>query len=152
MVEFDREFHFAMALALATLHGVALVGCVYWYYSGFYTVSWILASIRIIGGGLGVSVWYHRYLTHKSFVCKSTAVSYVMTYFGGLLQDAESWVSNHLSHHAHTDTALDPYSVYWPYKGGIRGLWWAHMGCLCWKFTAPDRFMKSAPLQSSVVR
>ena len=75
-----------------------------------------------------------------------------MTYFGGVLQDAEAWVSNHLSHHAHTDTALDPYSVYWPYKGGIRGLWWAHMGCLCWKFTAPDRFMKSAQLQSSVVR
>ena len=71
------------------------------------------------------------------FTCVNKVFAYVMVYWGGLLQNAKSWVSNHLTHHAYTDVrGMDPHSP-------LDGFWHAHIGWLFKKYTAPDKFFKS---------
>ena len=151
LIEFKREFNPSMTISLIGLHAACVIAVAYWWEFGFYAVSWVVAAIRTIGGGLGVSIWYHRYLTHQSFSCKSKTLSYFMIYWGGLYQDAKTWVANHLSHHAHTDSEQDPHSQEWPYNGGLRGFLWSHMVWLFYRFTPPDRFLKHPSLQDQTV-
>jgi stearoyl-CoA desaturase (delta-9 desaturase) len=81
--------------------------------------------------GFGVTVGYHRLLTHRSFkthkpteyaaaVCGSMAVE------GAVLD----WVADHRKHHAHTDEEGDPHSPHIGHGTGLRGLWHAHTGWL----------------------
>lgn len=138
----------AMTGLLLALHTLALFGFVYWYHFGFYTISWILAGIFIVGGGFGVTLAYHRMLTHKSFICANIYVRRTLIYFGGLTQDASSWIRNHLAHHAHTDTRYDPHSPYWPYNGGLKGFWWSHMGWLNRTYLPPVSILKNPDLKN----
>ena len=69
---------------------------------------------------IGVSLCYHRLLTHRSFrVPKwleySMAVVGTLALQGGPIQ----WVSTHRIHHAHTDREGDPHDA-------RRGLLWSH--------------------------
>lgn len=134
----QRKFDYLMLFGLGALHIGFVAGLIYWYCYGFYWISWILAIFFTIGFGLGISIGYHRMLTHKSLVCSSKVVRRAFIYFGGLLQNARSWVSNHRAHHAYTDTEYDPSSPYWPYSGGIKGFWWSHIGWLFWNYSPPE--------------
>ncbi|MBI2056604.1 MAG: acyl-CoA desaturase [Candidatus Sungbacteria bacterium] len=135
-----------MASLQIILHAVFIAAIIYWYYFGFHTLSWVLAGIFTIGGGLGVTLAYHRMLTHKSFICTNIYVRRTLIYFGGLLQNAPSWVRNHMAHHAYTDTRHDPHSPYWPYNGGFKGFWWSHMFWLNRKYLPPSRILYNPEL------
>jgi stearoyl-CoA desaturase (delta-9 desaturase) len=85
--------------------------------------------------GIGVTVGFHRLLTHRSFatyrpVAYALAVAGSMSVQGPLV----SWVADHRKHHAHTDEEGDPHSPHVGHGGGVRGtlkgLWWAHLGWL----------------------
>jgi stearoyl-CoA desaturase (delta-9 desaturase) len=85
--------------------------------------------------GLGVTVGFHRLLTHRSF---STGKA-VRAVFGALGSAAIegpviSWVADHRKHHAFSDREGDPHSPHVDHGGGwsgaIRGLWHAHVGWL----------------------
>ncbi|MET9618413.1 acyl-CoA desaturase [Kitasatospora indigofera] len=87
--------------------------------------------------GLGVTVGFHRGLTHGSFtpnrpVKIAMAVAGSMSFQG----DVIGWVAVHRRHHAFTDRPGDPHS---PFRfgtslaGELRGLAHAHIG---WMFTA----------------
>jgi stearoyl-CoA desaturase (Delta-9 desaturase) len=84
--------------------------------------------------GLGVSVGFHRLLTHRSFTAArplrlALAVAGSMSFEG----DPIGWVAIHRRHHAFTDRPGDPHS---PYRYGtsltsqLRGLAHAHAGWL----------------------
>ncbi|MCP2311532.1 stearoyl-CoA desaturase (delta-9 desaturase) [Kitasatospora paracochleata] len=95
--------------------------------------------------GLGVTVGFHRGLTHGSFTAArpmkvAMAIAGSMSFQG----DVIGWVATHRRHHAFTDRPGDPHS---PYRfgtsvaGELRGLVHAHVG---WLFsrdvTPPSRY------------
>jgi stearoyl-CoA desaturase (delta-9 desaturase) len=77
-------------------------------------VDWIdlglLAGLYIIYG-LGITVGYHRLLTHRAFKTPKP-------------------VADHRKHHAHTDQEGDPHSPHVGHGEGLKGLWHAHTGWL----------------------
>ncbi len=85
--------------------------------------------------GFGVTLTYHRLLTHRSFSVPKP-VEYALTILGVLaLQGGPiEWVAQHRAHHAHADADGDPHDTH-------RGLPWAHME---WLFrTNKDRLPQS---------
>jgi stearoyl-CoA desaturase (delta-9 desaturase) len=81
--------------------------------------------------GLGVTVGYHRLLTHRSFQT-SKPVEYTFAVLGsmGLQGSVMDWVADHRKHHAHTDAEGDPHSPHVGHGSGLKGLWHAHTGWL----------------------
>jgi stearoyl-CoA desaturase (delta-9 desaturase) len=74
--------------------------------------------------GLGVTLGYHRLLSHRSF--KATkGLEHFLSLCGALAAQGGpmKWVSTHRVHHAFSDRPQDPHSP-------RRGFWWAHMGWL----------------------
>ena len=94
-----------------------------------------------VATGLGVTVGFHRLLTHRSFqtvgwVRAVFAVLGSMSVQGPVIH----WVSDHRKHHAFTDEEGDPHSPHVGAGRGLRraltGLWHAHVG---WLFSAAGR-------------
>lgn len=85
--------------------------------------------------GLGVTVGFHRLLTHRSFQT-SKPVEYAFAVLGSMAVQGPviAWVADHRKHHAHTDVDGDPHSPHVGHSGGMRGvlagLWHAHVGWL----------------------
>ncbi|OGZ45424.1 MAG: hypothetical protein A3C84_00250 [Candidatus Ryanbacteria bacterium RIFCSPHIGHO2_02_FULL_48_12] len=130
-----------------TLLGIVLLhvgaGIAIWYGAsfGFSWRSIMLTGIYTLLTGIGVSVAYHRMLTHQSFRTNSKLLEYALVYWGGVAgQNAFTWVLNHRSHHEFGDTEHDPYSYYWPYHGGVRGFLWAHVIALVYTFGRPAKY------------
>jgi len=80
---------------------------------------------------IGVTVGYHRLLTHRAFSTYKP-VEYILAGLGSMsLQGSViDWVADHRKHHAHTDTAGDPHSPHVGHGSGLAGLWHAHTGWL----------------------
>jgi stearoyl-CoA desaturase (delta-9 desaturase) len=102
-------------------------------------VGWhdlLLLGVLYVVTGLGITVGFHRMLTHRSFQTSKTvertfAVLGSMAVQGPVIQ----WVSDHRKHHAHTDEEGDPHSPHAGFAGGgvkgtLRGLFHAHVGWL----------------------
>jgi stearoyl-CoA desaturase (Delta-9 desaturase) len=94
-------------------------------------------SIFVVGylvACLGVTVGFHRYLTHGAFKAVrglriGLAVAGSLAIEGSVTQ----WVADHRRHHAYSDREGDPHSP-WRYGSDVRGLtkglWYAHCGWL----------------------
>ncbi len=86
--------------------------------------------------GLGITVGFHRLLTHKSFdvpnwVRVGWAIAGSLAIEGGVID----WVATHRRHHAYSDEEGDPHSPHLEaadgVKGVVKGLLHAHLG---WMF------------------
>lgn len=89
-----------------------------------YGVWWqwlIVLFVYFLNGCLGMTMTYHRLLSHKSWNCPKF-LEYTFALFAtiGLTGPAISWVAIHRKHHAFVDTEKDPHSP--KYKGWF----WAH--------------------------
>ncbi|MHB8342100.1 MAG: acyl-CoA desaturase [Mycobacteriales bacterium] len=111
-------------------------------------ITWldlVLAVAFYAISGHGVTVGFHRLLTHGSFKARpalrvALAVAGSLSVQGPVIR----WVADHRRHHAFSDAEGDPHS---PWRFGTspravaRGLWWAHTG---WLFdrerTSVERF------------
>jgi fatty-acid desaturase len=97
-----------------------------------FTYTWSglgVCAVLYVLTGLGITLGYHRLLTHRSFqtprfVERPIAVLGVLANEGGPLK----WVAAHRKHHACADRDGDPHS---PRKG----FWWAPM--LWWMHRDP---------------
>jgi stearoyl-CoA desaturase (delta-9 desaturase) len=83
---------------------------------------------------LGVTLGFHRLLTHRSFQTHKTT-EYVLASLGSMAVQGPvmTWVADHRKHHAHTDKEGDPHSPHGHgggLRGAVKGLWYAHMGWL----------------------
>ena len=87
--------------------------------------SFQLFLIFYLISGLGVTLSYHRQLTHKSFTT-SKCLEYFFALCGVLAIEGNpiEWVSAHRHHHNQCDKELDPHSP-------MDGFFWCHMG---WMF------------------
>jgi stearoyl-CoA desaturase (Delta-9 desaturase) len=105
-------------------------------------------AIMYVLTGYGVTLGFHRLLTHRSFQTFKS-VEYTLAAVGSMAVQGPvmSWVADHRKHHAHTDKDGDPHSPHGHgggIKGALSGLWFAHMG---WLFdragqAAPERYAK----------
>lgn len=84
---------------------------------------------------IGITVGFHRLLTHKSFECKRW-VRCSLTVMGcfALEGDEITWVADHRKHHRHSDAEGDPHSPHLHeeagWRGLVKGLIHAHCGWL----------------------
>ena len=99
------------------LHVGAIAAC--WTFT--WKAFWVFMVLQLITGCLGVTLGFHRLMTHRSFKTPKW-VEYLLCLFGSLsLQGGPiKWVATHRVHHAFSDRPQDPHSP-------NRGFWWAHM-------------------------
>jgi stearoyl-CoA desaturase (Delta-9 desaturase) len=123
-------------------------------------LSWLDVGLAVgfyFLSGLGVTVGFHRYFTHRAFKARrglrnGLAIAGSMALQG----DVITWVADHRRHHAFADKEGDPHS---PWLFGTtpvalaRGFWHAHMG---WTFgrelTNADRFVPDLLADRDIVR
>lgn len=92
------------------------------------TFSWAAVGLAVIfhwvTGGLGVTLGYHRLVTHRSFTAPKW-LEYFLVLCGTLSCQGSpiDWVGLHRAHHLHSDNAADPHD-------SNQGFWWSHMGWL----------------------
>lgn len=93
-----------------------------------FTFNWgafsVAVGLYVITGLLGITLSYHRNLSHRSFKLPKW-LEYFFAYCGALaLQGSPiDWVSTHRYHHQFCDTEKDPHSP-------IEGFWFSHMSWL----------------------
>ncbi len=121
------------ALVLTPIAGGVLTLVRFWSHGiGWFDLA--LAIAMYVVTGFGVTIGYHRLLTHGSFRPQRwlkivLAVAGSMAFEGSAI----SWVSIHRRHHVYSDRPGDPHS---PVRSGdrlldrIEGLWHAHVGWL----------------------
>ena len=121
------------AIVLVPFAGLVVAVWLAWGH-GLGLADVLLALAFYVLTGLGISVGFHRLLTHRSFKAARPlrivlAVAGSMSFEG----DVIGWVAIHRRHHAFTDRPGDPHS---PYRygtsvaGQLRGLAHAHAGWL----------------------
>jgi stearoyl-CoA desaturase (delta-9 desaturase) len=104
----------------------------------------VVFAIMYVPIGLGVTVGFHRLLTHRSFQT-SPFLRGVFAALGTAAVEGPviAWVANHRKHHAFSDREGDPHSPHvghgGGWKGALRGLLHAHVG---WLFVHTQRGAK----------
>jgi stearoyl-CoA desaturase (Delta-9 desaturase) len=94
--------------------------------------------------GLGITVGFHRLLTHRSFKTKPW-LRFTFAALGSAAIEGPviSWVADHRKHHAFADQEGDPHSPHVDHghglKGALKGLAHAHVG---WLFIHTQRANK----------
>ncbi len=90
----------------------------------------ILAAMYLLTG-LGVTVGFHRLLTHRAFQTYPW-IERVFAVLGSLAVEGSvlDWVADHRKHHAYSDREGDPHSPHVGHGTGLKGLWHAHVGWL----------------------
>lgn len=110
------------AISLGIVHLLGFLA----FFPYFYSTSGLILAViaHTIFDGFGVSIGYHRLLTHRGFVCPkwlehSMAICGICT-----LQDSPArWVAVHRMHHQHSDHQPDPHSP-------LVDFLWGHVGWL----------------------
>jgi stearoyl-CoA desaturase (Delta-9 desaturase) len=117
---------------------------VYGYFYDFTGMAWALLGVLYLATGLGITVGYHRLITHRSFECPTVVKGALLVVGGWALENsALKWASDHIRHHARCDQQEDPYNAQ-------RGFWYSHCGWLFLKNApADDKYM--ARLQRDAV-
>ncbi|MBI3318804.1 MAG: fatty acid desaturase [Candidatus Omnitrophica bacterium] len=116
-----RRVKWDSVVAFTLFHLIALVGAVTTF---SWSAFWVFIALQLVTGCLGITVCYHRLLTHRSFELWKP-LEYLFTLFGCLAYQNGpiKWVAIHRLHHARSDQPNDPHSP-------TKGFWWAHMGWL----------------------
>ncbi len=95
-----------------------------------FTFTWSALTVCLglyLLTGLGVTMGYHRLLTHRSFQTPKV-VEYLLTILGCLANQGGplAWAATHRVHHARSDAEGDPHSP-------RDGAWWSHLfWWMCW--------------------
>jgi len=97
------------ALVIVLVHLLALLALFPWFF------SWLGVALAIGGhfffGVLGMTLGYHRLLTHRGFTCSRWLERLLAVLGVCCLQDTPArWVAVHRMHHQHSDEQPDPHS------------------------------------------
>jgi stearoyl-CoA desaturase (delta-9 desaturase) len=110
-----------------------------------HTSDLIVFGIVYALTGLGITVGFHRYLTHRSFKTKQP-IRVGLAILGSAAVEGPviSWVADHRKHHTYSDEPGDPHSPHVGHGGGLRGtlrgLAHAHLG---WLYDHSQRALKT---------
>jgi sn-1 stearoyl-lipid 9-desaturase len=109
---------------MVTIHVLALVALLPRFWSvpavaSLLVLYWVTAC-------LGVTIGYHRLLSHRSFRLPQWLERFFATCGALSCQHGPiDWVGLHRHHHKFSDTEVDHHT-------SLKGFWWSHMG---WMFT-----------------
>ncbi len=112
-------------------------GALGWHDVVVFTVTYLLT-------GLGITVGFHRLLTHRSFKTHAWLRGTFAALGSAAIEGPViAWVADHRKHHAFSDQEGDPHSPHVDHghglRGALRGLFHAHMG---WLFIHTQRGAK----------
>ena len=108
------------AVVASAVVGVPLFGFLY----GYTWLDWTLFGLLYVVTGLGITVGYHRLISHRSFTCPDWVKICFLIAGGWALQNsALKWGADHIRHHAACDQDADPYNA-------KLGFWHSHCGWL----------------------
>lgn len=105
--------------------------------------SWSAVGLALflhwVTGGLGITLGWHRMLTHRSFQTPKW-LEYFLVFCGTLAVEGGPiwWVGLHRHHHLYSDQAVD-------HHDSSKGFWWSHMQWMLHEVPAEaeiDRFTK----------
>jgi stearoyl-CoA desaturase (delta-9 desaturase) len=142
VVAIDHVTFGRTANAFATFVPLALLGVAVWRAWGG-TLHWQDLVVLAIGytlTGIGITVGFHRLLTHRSFKTRMP-VRAILAILGSAAVEGPliEWVSTHRMHHRFSDRDGDPHSPHLDHGSGwlgaFRGLAHAHLG---WLLRATD--------------
>jgi len=96
----------------------------------------LILALMYAGIGTGITVGFHRLLTHRSFKC-SRMLRAAFAALGSAAAEGPviDWVATHRRHHQFSDVDGDPHSPHGHgsgFRGALRGLVHAHVG---WVFS-----------------
>jgi stearoyl-CoA desaturase (delta-9 desaturase) len=134
--EFDKPFGEKILVFLGVVG--PLIATVYaivqlWqHYVNWSDIALMLVFYLI--SGLGITIGFHRMLTHKSFET-SKPIKALFVIMGCMAWEGNpiTWASTHIKHHAHSDQDDDPHSP-------LVSLWHAHVGWIFNEVADPDTY------------
>ena len=112
-----------------------IVGIIYIWFGWVNTIDIVLlGTIYFLTVVMGITVGYHRLLSHKAFQT-NTPIRAMFAILGSIAGQGPPiyWVANHRRHHEYCDKPGDPHSPHANATGslsGFAGLWHAHFGWL----------------------
>ena len=109
-------------IVIGAVHVLSLLVLDPWYFSWAGVLSLVISYFLF--GILGITVGFHRLLSHRSFECPKW-FEYCLALLGTccLQESAVWWVSVHRRHHLHADYQPDPHTP-------KAGMLWSHIGWL----------------------
>lgn len=160
-VQDNKPGHYIATLTVILLPfvGLAIALPLAWFQGWLYTSDIVMmVLLHLIAAG-GITIGFHRLLTHRSFATKSWLRS-LFAAAGSLAVEGTpvNWVADHRCHHDFTDVPGDPHSPHVGFeKGGFkaafRGAWHAHWGWLLGTGQAPvDRYANDLLRDAAVMR
>ncbi|MFF7728849.1 acyl-CoA desaturase [Streptomyces sp. NPDC008001] len=137
------------ALTTMTLPLLGTVAAAWFLWTGnFTTTDLVLFAVMYFVHMGGITIGFHRYLSHKAFKTSPVFEGIMMiTGSMGAQGPLMFWVTTHRRHHRFSDREGDPHSPNlhgWSIKARLRGLWYAHMPWMLsdetskWSVFAPD--------------
>jgi stearoyl-CoA desaturase (delta-9 desaturase) len=137
--EVKQTWNWTSIVFVAGMHIASVYAIVYGVRNGFSAGSWIWSGIFFLLSVVGISIGYHRFMTHGSFKC-AWPVKFLFLFCGGTAWqgNAIAWVTDHRTHHQRTDGDGDPHSP-------KDGFWWAHMEWFLRKHANPEDEQKMCP-------
>jgi stearoyl-CoA desaturase (delta-9 desaturase) len=127
----------ASAIVTAAPPALIVVGAWLGWGSALYWQDLIVLTVTYLLFGFGITVGFHRLLTHRSFRT-SRALSATFAVLGSAAVEGPviEWVATHRKHHAFSDVEGDPHSPHvghgTGWRGALGGLLHAHIG---WVFS-----------------
>jgi len=124
-------------LALGAVGWQAWANLLHWSDVAVFAIMYVVT-------GLGITVGFHRYFTHRSFKT-SRPLRAIFAVLGSAAIEGPviSWVADHRKHHRFSDREGDPHSPHvghgGGWKGALSGLAHAHLG---WLFIHTERGAK----------
>ena len=121
---------------------VAFIAAVVLTWGGLVTgLDLAIFAVMYLLVGFGVTVGFHRLLTHRSFDAPAGARAALAAFGSMSVQGAViHWVADHRKHHTFTDEEGDPHSPHLHgadgWRGVLKGLWHSHTG---WLFDSSER-------------
>lgn len=134
-MKLDQDAIDRVANVVVTVLPVGLLGVAAWLAWGG-ALRWpdlVVFAVTYLLTGLGITVGFHRLLTHRSFKT-SPAMRALLAVLGSAAVEGPviEWVSNHRKHHRFSDQPGDPHSPHVDHargwRGALAGLFHAHVG------------------------
>lgn len=109
------------AITILVMHLLSLLVLVPYFFS-WTGVIFLLVGIHVFGQG--ITIGYHRLLTHRSFKAPKWLEHWIAIIGICCMEDTPArWVATHRIHHVHSDEVPDPHSP-------LVNFLWSHMGWL----------------------
>jgi fatty-acid desaturase len=129
----ERDYPAAIGLAIIHLGALGVFAPILFSWSGVF-----VGIALYVVTSLGISLGYHRLLTHRSLTMWKP-LEYFAAFVGGLAFQGGpiDWVATHRAHHANSDRDGDPHDA-------NRGMRWAHVE---WIFRTNKNRIEPAEMQ-----